>query len=96
MSIVSLVDENLLQIYDELVISIAGNSITEGETQSSHELGVEMYLKIRKYLLTDRINVDVGNKFKRTRRSTIFSPKIVLPTTMSNVAKSALLDKLLP
>ena len=90
MSIVSLVDETLLQIYDELVISIAGNSITAGETQSSHELGVDMYLKIRKYLLTDRINVDVGNEFKR--RSTIFSPKIILPTAMSNEAKSALLD----
>lgn len=85
-----LLNGKLLDVYDELIIGIIGNSITEGETKSSLELGVDMFSKIRKYIIHGRINIDLRDEFKK--RETLFSPHFDLKE-MTAEYRNALLER---
>ena len=54
-----------LEVVEDAIIVIAGNSITEGSSNSRSELGKMLYQQVRLYIEAERFNVDLADGIDR-------------------------------
>ena len=56
------IDKKLLNAYDEIILTINGNTINEDITKSKdEELGSTLFWKIKSYIRQNRFNVDFAD-----------------------------------
>ena len=82
--------EELIEAFDEIVIAVNGCTITEGEGADKHSLGTLLFYAIRKYIQSNRINIDFGEYFQKRRH--ICQPHFTF-VEVDAVIKEALLNK---
>ena len=69
-------DEGLLEAYDELIVAVNGQSITEGNKADKLNLGTQLFYSCRKYILHNRMNIDFREIFQK--RKDLCSPRLQL------------------
>lgn len=70
------ITNNLAKAYLEIIISLAGNSITDGPSLTSKELTTMVFLRCRKYLQEGRFNLDLAAELEK--RKNTFQPHVKL------------------
>ena len=82
--------ENYLEVVEDAIIVIAGNSITEGAKDSKSELGKMLYQQVRLYVDAERFNVDLADGINK--RQNFFQPHFMM-TALDKESTDKLKDK---